>query len=113
MVIAGPSQNAKGPVLLPLLGVIHGLLLLFVVFRSLCPAIHLADITAFRRRLSIRCRTKGLRLVPYPTDNLLGGGRLCPGHGRGATPTGELLASGAVLHNIAPLRVIVRSAVVT
>src|SRR5260221_2637863 len=59
---ARPIQSAKGPVLLPLLGVIHGLLLLFVVFTSLCPAIHLADITAFRRRLSMRCRSKGLRL---------------------------------------------------
>jgi putative transposase len=37
--------------------------LLPLVFASLCPAIHQADMMAFLRRLSIRCRSKGLRLA--------------------------------------------------
>src|SRR5260221_119187 len=58
---AGPIQSAKCPMLLPLFGVIHGLLLLLLAFASLCPAVHRADIMAFLRPLSMRCRSKGLR----------------------------------------------------
>jgi hypothetical protein len=38
VLFAGPIHGAKCPVLLPQLGVIHGLPLLPLVFASLCPA---------------------------------------------------------------------------
>ena len=66
--LASQIQSAKAPVLLPLLGVIHGLVLLFIGFASLSPAVRRADIMAYADDFLILSRGTD----PYLSETKLG-----------------------------------------
>src|SRR6267142_51482 len=59
---------------------------------------------AFSRRLSIRCRSKGLRLAQWSSSDPRGVLRLGLWSSRGRTSASPSVAGGAVIHKLPPLR---------